>query len=247
MVGANWYVDDERIMTEQAASRAKELAQWITLGIELDEEPDDRELFSAMHTCAYRAVRARRADGRDEWVRRWETIRERIVERNIGLVYSMISRFSSKRLDQDDMISEAMYAYSRAVDRFNPWKGYQFSTYACNVIARALMRRGEHETKYRERLGVQHELAFERAEATGDESADLYLERLNRVLARNLGGLTDLESDVLRHRFPQDPSDRLTFREIGKKVGMSKERVRQAQGRALSKLRQALDMDPILQ
>jgi len=217
-----------------------------------ESDPEEYELFVGLHTCAFRASRPERGrpipeEERYAWADRWETIRSYIVERNLGLVYSMIGRFGSRQLDEDDLLSEAMYALTRAVDRFNPWRGFKFSTYACNVIARALMRRGKQETHYRRLFPVQHDMTFERPTQTPDHAADLYRERLRRILDHNLGELTDLESTILEHRFPDQRATRMTFQEIGQVVGLSKERVRQIQNVALDKLREALETDPVLQ
>jgi RNA polymerase primary sigma factor len=159
----------------------------------------------------------------------------------------MIARFGSRNVDEDDMLSDALFALARAVDRFNPWRGYRFSTYACNVIARALMRRGKQESSYRKRFPVQHDVSFERPDRAPDDQTDLYVERLHRALEQNLGELTELESRILSQRFPAQREDRLTFQEIGDAIGLSKERVRQIQNIALGKLRGALDEDPALQ
>jgi RNA polymerase primary sigma factor len=75
----------------------------------------------------------------------------------------------------------------------------------------------------------------------------LYAERLNLALAGNLAELTPLETRVIAQRFPRFSGHRQTFREIGDTVGLSKERVRQVQNRALGKLREALAIDPVLQ
>jgi RNA polymerase primary sigma factor len=167
------------------------------------------------------------------------------VAENLGLAYTMIARFRTKDFDHDDLLSEAMFALARAVDRFNPWRGFRFSTYACNVIARALIRRGKAQMRYRRLFPLQSEGLFDRVER-GTEEADVYLERLRRAVACNLGGLTEMESTVLAKRFPANRDTSLTFRQIGRVVGLSKERVRQIQGVALTKLREVLRMDPLL-
>lgn len=246
-----WYAPSATIRTKVASRDAIQLADRIR-SIEQAPVPDEQELFIALHTAAYQASRpanqrrSAKAE-RDAWTERWEVIREYIVEQNLGLVYSMIGRFGSRHMDEDDLQSEAMFALSRAVDRFNPWRGYKFSTYACNVIARALMRRGKQETHYRRVFPVQHDMSFERPESMPDLDAGLYLERLHRVLDGNLGELTDLETRILSHRFPPEHEPRLTFQEIGNAIGLSKERVRQIQNIALIKLRGVLDLDPVLQ
>ncbi|MBP7933100.1 MAG: sigma-70 family RNA polymerase sigma factor [Phycisphaerae bacterium] len=246
-----WYAANAMIRTKAACEDTIRLADRIC-STELGPVPDEQELFIALHTAAYQAsrpVNQRRSARleREAWTERWEAIREFIVEQNLGLVYSMIGRFGSRHMDEDDLQSEAMFALSRAVDRFNPWRGYKFSTYACNVIARALMRRGKQETHYRRLFPVQHDLSFERPEGMPDLDAGLYVERLQRVLDRNLGELTDLETQILSHRFPPEEESRLTFQEIGEVIGLSKERVRQIQNIALIKLRGVLDLDPVLQ
>ena len=246
-----WYAPNPRLRSKAAGEQAVAIAEGVTGVRSPDFNPDEQELFVALHTCAYRA--ARKPSGRrilmterTAWARRWEIIRGYIVEQNIGLVYSMIGRLGARQLDEDDRLSEGMYALTRAVDRFNPWRGYKFSTYACNVIARALMRRGKQESNHRRMFPVQHDLSYERPVSSDDEGADLYVERLRRIMRHKLGDVTDLETEILAHRFPADQESRLTFQEIGNTIGLSKERVRQIQNIALTKLREVLDADPVL-
>jgi len=247
-----WYAPDRRIRTAGAAREAVRVAEMVAGHRPMESPLGEQALFVAMHTCAFQAVRSSKAEGEADhewrvWVDRWEAIRGRIVEQNLGLVYSMIGRFGSRQVDEDDLLSEAMYALTRAVDRFNPWRGYKFSTYACNVIARALMRRGKQESRYRQVFPIQHDVLFERASGIEDTEAELYVERLRTIMDRNLGQLTDLESEILAHRFPAERESRLTFQEIGDAVGLSKERVRQIQNVALGKLRELLVVDTVLQ
>lgn len=244
-----WYVPDPRIRSKSAAREATAVADWVRSGVGMTQKPDDQQLFVAMHTCAYFANRAMRdaCDDHVRWSGRWSAIREHIVQQNLGLAYSMMSRFNTHLIDEDDLLSDAMLGLTRAVDRFNPWRGYRFSTYACNVIVRALMRRGKRERNRRRLFPVQYEVTFERPETLPDGERELYVERLSQVLQDNLGQLTDLETRVLSQRFTGERQDRLTFQEIGEEVGLSKERVRQIQNIAIRKLRRALAADPVLQ
>jgi DNA-directed RNA polymerase sigma subunit (sigma70/sigma32) len=99
--------------------------------------------------------------------------------------------------------------------------------------------------RYRRLFPLQSEGLFDRVER-GTAESDVYVERLRRAVVFNLGGLTEMESTVLSKRFPADRDDPLTFRQIGKVVGLSKERVRQIQAVALTKLREVLRVDPLL-
>jgi RNA polymerase sigma factor (sigma-70 family) len=244
-----WLVPDPRLRTKAAAKDAITIAEWVRTGIGLNGKPDDQTLFAAMHTCAYLANKgAKNADGDQEtWTEKWSAIREYIVQQNLGLAYSMMSRFNTRLVDEDDLLSDAMLGLTRAVDRFNPWKGYRFSTYACNVIVRALMRRGKREKNRRRLFPVQFDASFERPATMPDPAHDLFVERLAQVLQDNVGHLTDLETRVLSQRFTTTRQERLTFQEIGDAVGLSKERVRQIQNIAIHKLREALAADPVLQ
>lgn len=244
-----WYVPDRRIQTPLAARQAAEIAEWARTGKNLRTKPDEHAIFAAFHTCAFRAARQPQNTlvECEQWSRRWRHIREHIVRNNLGLAYTMLSRFRAHDQDEDDRLSEAMYGLYRAVDRFDPWKGYRFSTYACNIIARSLTRRGKREQRYRQLFPVHYEVLFERPSGSPDSATDLYAERLNLALKGNLAELTPLEARVIAQRFPRSSGHRQTFREIGNAVGLSKERVRQVQNRALGKLREALATDPILQ
>ena len=246
-----WYVPHHRLRSQKAAATAKEITVWANTGRGLEQEPDETTLFVAMHTCAYRAER--RSSGqrmtsaeRSAWSCRWYRIRDCIVNKNLPLVYSMIGRFKTRELDRDELLSEALFGLVQAVERFDPWRGFRFSTYACNAIQRAMIRRSRQAGTHRRRFPVHHEVWHEQPEYD-DPQTELYVERLNRALDQNLGELTDLESEILARRFPTDSAPRLTLQQIGEAVGLSKERVRQLQERALSKLREVLEADPVLQ
>ncbi len=246
-----WYSPDRRVKTKAATRRALEVMRRVSDAPTRQESPDEQELFQALHVCAYQATRptpnAGTAEERVEWAAHWEQLRDYIVEQNLPLVYSMIGRFNTRDLDHDDVQSEAMFGLAQAVERFDPWRGFRFSTYACHAIHRAMIRSSRATSSYRRLFPVQHDVSFERpADSPGTDG--LFVERLQKVLDGNLGQLTDLESKILFKRFPTERDRRrLTLQEVGRFVGLSKERVRQIQNQALGKLRAVLEADPVLQ
>lgn len=76
-----------------------------------------------------------------------------------------------------------------------------------------------------------------------DESSpadDLAVEALTKEVRRQLLQLKPIEADILRQRFGLDDDRELTLKEIGAKYNLSRERIRQLQEQALSKMRRAL-------
>ncbi len=63
----------------------------------------------------------------------------------------------------------------------------------------------------------------------------------------NLGALTAREALIINQRFPPDGGRHKTLGEVGSVIGLSKERVRQIQGKALRKLREVLEADASIQ
>lgn len=217
-------------------------------------------LFKQLHFCAYRLSRLYRAAHRNPtathkrqyglWEQRYHQVRARLIEGNIGLVYDLIGRSRFATLDRDEMSSEGMMALLRAVDTFDPWRGFRFSTYACNAILRAFSRAAMADTKRRNVMVAAWDPEFEKSdlpEARREDAAGLYVERLSNILDSGTADLSDIEKSVLRRRFPAEGGPpRQTLEDIGRQMRVSKERVRQIQLSAMSKLRQALEADSVL-
>lgn len=181
---------DKRIQTKSAARRAAELAQLAANGLSPDAELDEQILFAALHTCAFRASRCTYSKTavvheREGWSTRWQGIREYIVNKHQRLAYSMLRHFNAAELGEDSGVSEAMFGLARAVERFNPWKGHRFSTYACNVIARALMRCASHESRYCELIPVQQDADRVRPPRQQESRIAIWVEQLNRAVEVN--------------------------------------------------------------
>lgn len=248
------YIPTRRIRTEKAAEQAAEVAERVALANAqqaADKGLDEQSLFTCLHACGYRAARPARGKPisekeRSAWAKRWKIIRDYIVEQNLGLAYSTIGRFHTNNPDWDELRSEAFYALVRAVEGFNPWRGFRFSTYACNAIIRALIQEARRAGRRRSRFTLGHDAWQEEPEPT-DSWSELYVDRLNQALELNLGDLTDRESKVLTRRFAINGGEALTLGQVGRTLGLSKERVRQIQNRALGKIREVLEADPALQ
>ena len=250
-------VGDRRARTKNAARNAARIAAWIDAQSGTNhsdtkiEGLDDHSLFSALQTCAYRATRKAygrpaRSGERHEWAQRWRLIRDYLIRRNLGLVYKMLARFQAPQADRDDLQSEAYLALIRATAGFNPWRGIRFSTYACHSIVRALIQVARKASRHRLQIVADPEAGPEPPLRSNDAS-ELRVDRLRVALHENRGKLTERESTILAGRFPADGRPARTLAQIADAIDLSKERVRQIQDVALTKLRRVLEADPVLQ
>lgn len=66
--------------------------------------------------------------------------RQRMIRSNLRLVISIAKRYSNMGLPFSDLVEEGNIGLMRAVEKFNPERGYRFSTYASWWIKQAIMR-----------------------------------------------------------------------------------------------------------
>ena len=186
------------------------------------------------------------------WYNVGERYREQIAETNLALVLAMAKRVKLSDVDFADLVSEGNMALMRSVDKFDCERGFKFSTYACRAILKAFSRQGMKNTKYRQRFPAEFDSTLEKSDhletlrATHEkECAD----EVKHIVLKNNAGLSDVELSVLGLRFgiTDDPEPKtqksLTLEQVGQIIGVTKERVRQIQNKAIKKIRSILD-DP---
>lgn len=189
--------------------------------------------------------------------------REQMITQNIPLVVHIAKGYCGKGVDFDDLVSEGSLGLMQAVDRFDPSLG-KFSTYAVFWIRQKLNRAlSNHSRTIRlpcyvvtalNKAGWQPEgnKTLEHAASVRCESLDS--EEAREVAAPNkddkpeqtvLAALQDAlftlpkrDRYIISQRFFQDK----TLEEVGTQLGLTRERVRQLQNRALKRLR--IEMEP---
>jgi RNA polymerase sigma factor (sigma-70 family) len=208
--------------------------------------PDDRtrDLAKRMHYAAWRAASAGDERTRRRWHAAYLCFRDRVVVGNRKLIFRAVQRWSPPAGLAEDMAGDCSIVLLQAVAAYNPWMGVRFSTYAFTCLMRALSRLSQRHARDRlaRSLPLEALADGEPSDAPAEGPPVARLARVDELLREGNELLSLREKMVLVRRFSLDDDSRTgTLEQVGKELGLSKERVRQVQASALDKLRKALD------
>jgi RNA polymerase primary sigma factor len=218
---------------------------------------EERTMFLRFNFCKRKLLALQKAIAKDgltketavlflDWHRKFEFYREYLTRTNLALVLAMAKRTRLGDVDFAEVVSEGNMALLRAVDKFNVDRGFKFSTYACRAILKAFSRTSLKASKYKTRFPVEFEPDYEKsdwADRKRDAVEEDCVDELKQIVDRNLADLSDVEQTVIRRRFNWQQQDEspLTLEEVGQIIGVTKERVRQIQNKALTKIRHMME------
>ena len=172
--------------------------------------------------------------------------KNRIIRANLRLVVSIAKRYIGRAEDFFELVSDGNLSLMRAAEKFDVSRGNKFSTYASWAIMKNFARTIPDALRHHDRFRTSHSEMFgtvedARADQYGQESAQLRRESQVKSI---LGCLDDRERQIVASRFGlargQEPR---TLKQVGATMGVTKERVRQIQFRAMGKMKKAAEED----
>jgi len=174
--------------------------------------------------------------------------KNQIISANLRLVVSIAKRYVGRAEDFFELVSDGNLSLIRAVVKFDVSRGNRFSTYATWAVLQNFARSIPAVLRQRDRFRTSHSEMFC---ATVDLRTDQYEQESEQFqresqVKKILCCLDERELQIVAGRFGltrgQTP---LTLKQVGVAMGVSKERIRQIQTRAMGKLRKAAESDGI--
>jgi RNA polymerase primary sigma factor len=238
----------------QAAPQVKPPAGLSPFPTVLDSDPlltreQEVHLFRKMNFLKHQAARFRseinptRAEAADldliEALQREAlAVNNQIVRANLRLVVSLVKKLSRPNQDFAELVSDGCVALIRAIEKFDFSRGCKFGTYASWAIMNNLSR-DSPKNRRRDRFVTGHEAMLKAApdHRNDERQREAEQERHQEAIRRVLGRLDPRERTIIVSRFGLEGTREKTLSQLGKELGITKERVRQLETRARDKLR----------
>jgi RNA polymerase sigma factor (sigma-70 family) len=170
---------------------------------------------------------------------RAQTIRDHILRANMRLVMSIVKKFVTPQQSFDEMLSDGTMTLMQAVEKFDYDRGFRFSTYAYRSIARSAYRTLTTARQQEARFARDGaEWAFEQPDRQSAPLTDPAWSSVRERMTSMLEKLDRREQFIIRGRYALGAHRKVrTFQYLADKLGVSKERARQLEQRAVGKLR----------
>lgn len=174
--------------------------------------------------------------------------KNQIIRANLRLVVSIAKRHVGPTDNFFELVSDGNMSLMRAVEKFDFARGNKFSTYASWAIMKNFARTIPDEHRYHDRFRTSQPELFTSAEDDRSDQVELETAQNQREsqVDKILGCLDEREQKIIVRRFGlQRGEEPLTLKQVGAELGVTKERVRQLEARALVKLRKVAEEEKI--
>lgn len=219
---------------------------------------EEAALFRRFNYLKYRADRLRAKikpsvpdetllDEIEFFLRKAHEAWDRLVQANLRLVVSIARRFADSNHSFDELVSDGQIALMNAIEKFDYARGFRFSTYATHAIQRSFYRRIKNRQRDLTRVkSTSTEIMEEVPDHFDVENTSAEdFQRIQDLMRWIDDELDERERYIVAARFGlNDEHDARTLRTIGEELGISKERVRQLQIRAITKLQELAGITP---
>ncbi|MHB1034484.1 MAG: sigma-70 family RNA polymerase sigma factor [Pirellulales bacterium] len=175
-------------------------------------------------------------------------MKNQIIQANLRLVVSIAKRHVAPTENFFELVSDGNMSLIRAVEKFDFARGNKFSTYASWAIMKNFARTIPDEHRRRDRFRTSHQEMFTTTEDARSDQRELETAQTQREVqvGKILESLDEREQKIIISRFGLDPGhEPQTLKAVGAEMGVTKERIRQIEARALSKLRKAAQEEGI--
>jgi RNA polymerase primary sigma factor/RNA polymerase sigma factor len=165
-----------------------------------------------------------------------------IISANLRLVVSIAKRHVGPVENFFELVSDGNISLIRAVEKFDYTRGNKFSTYATWAIMKNFARTIPDEHRHHDRFRTSQAEMFGVTEDVRSDQYELETAQTQREVQveKILDRLDEREQKIIISRFGLNRGhEPLTLKEVGVELGVTKERIRQIEARALSKLRKA--------
>ncbi|NOT00714.1 MAG: sigma-70 family RNA polymerase sigma factor [Phycisphaerales bacterium] len=172
-----------------------------------------------------------------------EAIKNEIIQANLRLVVSIAKRHVGPADNLFELISDGNMSLIAAAERFDFSLGNKFSTYASWAIMKNFARSVPEARYHRKRYVTgQDEMLDATSKATEESTSGSDLAVIRAALSAGMEQLNDREQTIVREHFglSNGGGTTKTLEELGQQFGVTKERIRQIEKRAMDKLREAL-------
>lgn len=168
-----------------------------------------------------------------------------LIRSNLRLVVSIAKKHINANANFFEMVSDGNMSLIRAIEKFDFSKGFKFSTYASWAIMKNFARSipAEHTILDRYRTGNDEVFQQSRDNRGNQFHEEMVNKKQHQLIMNILDQLDTREKEIIMYRYGLHQNGNAhTLEQVGQRLGVTKERIRQLESRALKKLRKiALD------